>query len=331
MLRKNFTSWRHSPAPQQATSKQSAEARTHGGPELTRSGHMADKERTHGGHTHTHTQQTGARGGHRAGKVWRRAKANTRRTTWRTYMADKVWRRCQSGLKADARRAHGGHIRTRFRGAAKADSTCMQGETRWTNGRHKADTWWRTQCEVAAKAESRRTQGGKWRKHGGQAPGTRPEHIAASLLFPKREPHSKLFGGKNYPFWLCLENKKTTKMPSVNFFNSTERERPQTPSLWHRVSPLYWPGTEPIDLLTAMQSLWNLWPLGDNAKLVTFVGHAPKQTPWRPQDVGVLFWSCEKSISDHWHHKTLLVSAGVEVVVLQFVALLMAPCAFKIY
>ena len=33
----------------------------------------------------------------------------------------------------------------------------------------------------AAKAESRRTQGGQWRTHGGQAPGTRPEYIAAKL------------------------------------------------------------------------------------------------------------------------------------------------------
>ena len=45
----------HGPAPQQATSGQSPEARTHGGPELARSEHVANKERTHGG---THMRQT---------------------------------------------------------------------------------------------------------------------------------------------------------------------------------------------------------------------------------------------------------------------------------
>ena len=61
---------------------------------------------------------------------------------------------------------------------------------------HKADTW-PTQgaymadiCgrgQSAVKADTRWTQGG-------QAPGTRPEHIAANLY--KREPHSKQFGEK---------------------------------------------------------------------------------------------------------------------------------------
>ena len=64
----------------------------------------------------------------------------------------------------------------------------------WRRGQggHKVDTW-RTRFAGAAKVDTRRT-------HAGQAPGTRPEHIAASPFFPKREPHSKLFGEKkNFP------------------------------------------------------------------------------------------------------------------------------------
>ena len=43
-----------------------------------------------------------------------------------------------------------------------------------------------------------RSQADTRRTHGGQPPGTRPEHIAASF-FSKREPHSKLFGEKSCP------------------------------------------------------------------------------------------------------------------------------------
>ena len=55
----------------------------------------------------------------------------------------------------------------------------------------------------ANKRDKWRTSGVKmvdkdWRRgqsqHGGQAPEARPEHIAASLFLPKREPHSQLFG-----------------------------------------------------------------------------------------------------------------------------------------
>ena len=81
MLKKIFTSWCHGPAPQQTTSGQSPEVNTHGGPELAKSRHMADKERTHGGHmVDTHEAGTGGgqglevrpnrtRGGHKADKL----------------------------------------------------------------------------------------------------------------------------------------------------------------------------------------------------------------------------------------------------------------------
>ena len=144
-------------------------------------------------------------------------------------MAEKVWRRGQSGLKtdtahkrgtqtrfgggrpkrtqSDTRRTHGGgqgleaqatqggHIGRRSHGGQIANKVRRQSQ------QHKADKW-RTRTGGAAKANNtRRTEGrhveDTWRTHGGQAPGTRPGHIAAILFFPKREPHSKLFGEKN--------------------------------------------------------------------------------------------------------------------------------------
>ena len=76
------------------------------------------------------------------------------------------------------------------------------------NGGQRADTW-RTKC---VETRPKRTQGGQiWRAQGGQGLEPRPkqthsgymadklrgrsEHIAA-YLFPKREPHRKLFGEK---------------------------------------------------------------------------------------------------------------------------------------
>ena len=59
-----------------------------------------------------------------------------------------------------------------------------QAHSRRTQG---ADTW-RTKCGDAAKAESRQTQ---WRTNGGQTPGTRQEHIAASLLLLRENPMGK--------------------------------------------------------------------------------------------------------------------------------------------
>ena len=64
----------------------------------------------------------------------------------------------------------------------------------------------------AAKADTRQT-------HDGQAPGTRPEHIAASLFFPKREPHSQLFGEKKnsliFSIILFEPKPKVNQKPSV--------------------------------------------------------------------------------------------------------------------
>ena len=101
MLRKNFTS-----APQQATSGQSPKARTHGGPELANSEHMADKERTHGRHmVDTHEANTRGGQGLEARPIW--THGGHKAGTWRTQgggMADK-WRATwltQGGHMADA-------------------------------------------------------------------------------------------------------------------------------------------------------------------------------------------------------------------------------------
>ena len=80
------------------------EARTHGGLELAKSGHTANKERKHGGHT---------RGRHRGGQGekaftfplqdFRQAQGGHMADS-SGHMADKVWRHGQSGLQADTRR-----------------------------------------------------------------------------------------------------------------------------------------------------------------------------------------------------------------------------------
>ena len=126
-----------------------------------------DTRRAHGGHQ-ADTWRTNGKQGLETGL------RDTRRTQGeRTKALDKVWRRSQAHSKADTRRKYGGYT-------------------------------WRTKCGDAAKAESRRTQGGQWRTHRGQAPGTRPEHIAASPFLLRENPHSKLFGewqqsGGNFP------------------------------------------------------------------------------------------------------------------------------------
>ena len=87
MLRRNFTSCR-GPALQQATSGQSPDARAHGGPELAKSGHMADKERTYGGQTRgRHKRRTGFGGNWRRGQsghVTQDGHMADTRQTWRT-------------------------------------------------------------------------------------------------------------------------------------------------------------------------------------------------------------------------------------------------------
>ena len=103
-------------------------------------------------------------------KVWGAAKAYSRQTQGRTYAGHEAgtWR--TRGLKADTEQTQGGHMadtwRTRFGGVAKADS-------RWTQGGHEADTW---------------------RTRGGQAPGTWPEHIAASFFFLRENPTVNCLG-----------------------------------------------------------------------------------------------------------------------------------------
>ena len=80
--------------------------------------------------------------------------------------------------------------RTRTGGAAKANNT------RWTEGGHMANTW---------------------RTHGGQAPGTRPEHIAASLFFLRENPTVNCLGNKVvYLKWI-----KDTWTSSVSNLHNT--------------------------------------------------------------------------------------------------------------
>ena len=55
-----------------------------------------------------------------------------------------------------------------------------------------ADKVWR-RGQSTIKADTRRTMA-----DGGQAPGMRPEHIAASPFSSKREPPNKLFGNHRY-------------------------------------------------------------------------------------------------------------------------------------
>ena len=76
--------------------------------------------------------------------------------------------------------------------AAKWRTHCGQGlgtrPQRSTQGGHKADT--------LGTQSGQELQPNTMRTHSGQASGARPEPIAASLFFPKREPLSKLLGEK---------------------------------------------------------------------------------------------------------------------------------------
>ena len=89
--------------------------------------------------------------------------------TWQTHgghIVVKVWRRGQSGHKANTRR---------------------------TQGRHMADTWRPKRTQGKHKGgqmpDMRQTHGG-----GGQASGTRPEHIAASPSFLRKNPTINCLG-----------------------------------------------------------------------------------------------------------------------------------------
>ena len=96
---------------------------------------------------------------------------------------------------------------TRFGGAAKANTRRTQGghkaDTRQTQGGHKADTWRaqgghmagtrRTHAGQGLEARPKRTQGG----HMADKLWERGQSISRpACFFPKREPHSKVFGEK---------------------------------------------------------------------------------------------------------------------------------------
>ena len=135
------------PAARQATSGQIPEARTHGGRGLTKSGHMADEERTRSGYTQDrHKRPTPGGQGLEA-----------------------------SRLKSDTRRAHGEQRTHDSRAMADACGQGLEARTWRNQGGHKPDN----DGHMA-----KRSPGGHLRRtHGGQAPGTRPGHIAASLFF----------------------------------------------------------------------------------------------------------------------------------------------------
>ena len=167
-----FTSWCRGPAPQQATSRQSLEARTHGGLELAKGGQKADTwhTHTHGGHTYTwgrHRRRTRFGGA---------AKADT----WRT----------QGGFKADTWQTQGGHM---------VDTQGLKAHSRRTQGGQTADTR-RTHGGQSVEMRPERNQGGwmadTWRTSSGDA----AKHIAANFS-SERGPHSKLFGENLSP---CL-------------------------------------------------------------------------------------------------------------------------------
>ena len=117
---------------------------THAGPELAKSGHMADKERTHGGHTR--------------GRRKRRARFGGRHKA-------KVWRRSQSGHVADTWRAHGGHMADKWQFGGGARSGLRH--TRRTQGG-------RTQGGQGLEARPSALKGGHKASHGGQSVGTWP-------------------------------------------------------------------------------------------------------------------------------------------------------------
>ena len=117
--------------------------------------------------------RTRTQGGYKAGKR-QQHKADSRRT------------RIEDAAKAkNTGRTHGGHLvdkwRTRTGGAAKANNR------RWTQGGQVADKDWR-------RGQSQQHKADKWRTHGGQAPETRPEHIAASLFFLRENPTVNCLG-----------------------------------------------------------------------------------------------------------------------------------------
>ena len=90
-------------------------------------------------------------------------------------------------------------------------------DTWWTKG--KADTWqtrFGDTAKVDTRPDTRRTQGGHgghmaatWRAKGGQAPGTRAEHIAASLFFLRENPTVNCLG-KNQAWKATYASNKST-------------------------------------------------------------------------------------------------------------------------
>ena len=164
--------------------------------------------------------------------------------TWRTYgvqgleadtrrthggqMAGKVWRRGHSGLKghkADTRRTQGGHTADTWwtkRGDAAVHTTradtrraSFGGAANHTQNGHKADTrrttGWQTKCGDAAKAESRRIQGGQWRTHRRTSSGDVARAYRGQPFLLRENPTVNCFG-KN-PTVNCLGKKLFASAP----------------------------------------------------------------------------------------------------------------------
>ena len=146
------------------------------------------------GHEQTRAGTWRTKSGHVVDKVWRHGQSGLQADTWRTHgghngghMEYKAWRQAQGGHMADARRTHGGqgleaHPKC-TPGGHKADTRRTHHGGHKANGsqaldEHKADTW--------PMADTLRT-----------APGTRPEHIAASLFFLRENSMVNCLGNES--------------------------------------------------------------------------------------------------------------------------------------
>ena len=192
------------------------------------------QKRAHGGHTQqtqaAHIERTRFGGVAKVDTWWTQGGPMADIYMWRIRFdgaakADST--QTQDGHVADTRRAHGGHNTTAdlrdtwlTHRRSKADTHGRHTRTRFGDAATEADTR-RTQGRQSVATRPERNQsghkadkGGQWRIHGGQGLEARPKrsqggHMAdtwrtssgdavrayrGQLFFPKREPHSKLFG-----------------------------------------------------------------------------------------------------------------------------------------
>ena len=187
---------------------------------IAASGHKADAQRTHAGQS-AETRPKRNRGGHRADKVCRRSQPQSRRIqgghkadarrTHRGHKADtwgqSVETRPHGGRKMDTKWVHSGHKRTqgghtsRTQGGQSVETRLK----RTQGGQNIADNVWR-RGQSGLKVNTKRTHSGhkadKWRVWRRGQSGLKADKLRDAArayrrgqpFFPKREPHSKLFG-----------------------------------------------------------------------------------------------------------------------------------------